>query len=189
VEKHISAGHSGSSELMGTSTNLVEVRTNAVHLVDETHAGDFVLVGLAPHSLRLRLDTGNAVEDGNGTVEDTKGALHLQGEVNVTRSIDDVDTVVVPKASGRRRGDGDATLLLLGHPVHGGTALVNLANFVRLAGVIEDTLGGGGLSGVNVGHDTNVAVLVEGSHTGSRCAPRLEVPQWSQGTSRSSAPN
>jgi hypothetical protein len=33
---------------------------------------------------------------------------------------------------------------------------VHFANFVRDAGVIEDTLGGGGLTGINVGHDANI---------------------------------
>ena len=56
----------------------------------------------------------------------------------------------VPVAGGRGGGDGDATLLLLLHPVHRRAALVHLANLVRLAGVVEDALGGGGLAGVNV---------------------------------------
>ena len=46
-----------------------EVRTNAVHLVDEADTRNVVLVGLAPHGLRLGLNTGYGVEYGNRTVE------------------------------------------------------------------------------------------------------------------------
>lgn len=70
---------------------------------------------------------------------------HLQGEVHVSWGVNDVDAVVVPHAGGCCCCDGDTTLLLLDHPVHGGSALVHLSNLVALTGVVQDTLGGGGL--------------------------------------------
>ena len=69
---------------------------------------------------------------------------------------------VAPVAGGGGRGDGDAALLLLDHPVHGGGALVDLADLVVLAGVVEDPLGRGGLARVDVGHDPDVAGLGQG---------------------------
>ena len=54
-------------------------------------------------------------------------------------------------------GDRDAALALLDHPVHLGGALVDLADLVGLAGVVEDALGRGGLARVDVGHDPDVA--------------------------------
>ena len=62
----------------------------------------------------------------------------------------------LPVAGGGRRGDGDAPLLLLGHPVHGGRAFVDLTDLVVAAGVEEDPLGRGGLARVDVGHDPDV---------------------------------
>ena len=47
----------------------VELSAGTVELVDEAHPGHAVLVRLTPNGLGLRLDTGNAVEDRNGTVE------------------------------------------------------------------------------------------------------------------------
>ena len=44
------------------SSVALEVRADAVHLVDEADARHAVLVGLAPHRLRLRLDAGDRVE-------------------------------------------------------------------------------------------------------------------------------
>jgi len=86
----------------------------------------------------------------------------------VARRIDDLDAVVhlvdrvgPVRRRGRRR-DRDAPLLLLDHPVHRGGAVVHLTNLVALAGVEEDPLGRGGLTGIDVGHDADVAGSFEG---------------------------
>jgi hypothetical protein len=72
----------------------LEVRADAVHLVDEGDARDVVLVGLAPDGLGLRLDAGDRVEQRDRAVEDAQRALDLDGEVDVARRVDDVDAVV-----------------------------------------------------------------------------------------------
>src|SRR5665213_707384 len=92
-------------------------------------------------------------------VEEQRSRRVLDGEVHVSRGVDDVDQCVVPQTGGGGRRDGDAALLLLDHPVHGGRALVDLTDLVVLAGVVEDPLGGGGLARVDVGHDPDVAGL------------------------------
>ena len=109
-----------------------------------------------------------ASKHADGTVEHAERTLHLEREVDVARGVDDVDAVILPRAGGRRGGDGDAALLLLLHPVHGGGALVHLADLVGLAGVVEDALGRGGLAGVDVRHDADVAVVLEGNLATSR---------------------
>ena len=76
-------------------------------------------------------------------------------------SIDKVDligvTVVVPEGGGCSGSDGDTTLLLLYHPVHRGGSFVHLTNLVSLSGVIKDALRRSGLTGIDVGHDADVA--------------------------------
>ena len=69
--------------------------------------------------------------------------------------------LTIPEAGGGRRLDGDAALLLLSHEVHRRGAIVGLADLVVLAGVVQDTLGGGGLAGIDVSHDADVTDLVE----------------------------
>src|SRR4051812_27718790 len=118
----------------------LEVRADAVHLVDERDPRHGVLVGLAPDGLRLRLDAGDGVEEGDRAVEHAQRALHLDGEVDVAGRVDDVDAVLAPLARRRGGGDRDATLLLLLHPVHRGGALVDLADLVRAPRVVEDPL-------------------------------------------------
>ena len=135
----------------------VEACTGAVELVDEAHARDAVLVGLTPHRLGLRLDTGDTVEHGDRTVEDAQVALDLDGEVDVPGGVDDVDLVVFPPAGRRSRRDRDATLLLLLHPVHRGAAIVDFTDLVRDTGVEEDAFGRRGLAGIDVRHDADVA--------------------------------
>ena len=158
-----------------------EVGADAVHLVDEADARHAVAVGLPPHRLRLRLDPGDGVEDGDRPVEDAQRALHLDGEVHVPRRIDDVDPVVAPEA-GRGGGcDGDTAFLLLLHPVHDGGAVVDLAEFVAYAGVEQDAFGRGGLAGIDVCHDADVAVAPERRRAGHGAAPtsgNARTPCW-----------
>src|SRR5437667_413775 len=76
--------------------------------------------------------------------------------------VDNVDPMVLPEAGGRRRCDRDAALLLLRHPIHRRRAFMDLADFIRTPGVVEDPLGGRGLTGVDMRHDADVSVSVEG---------------------------
>ncbi len=139
----------------------MELGANAVKLVDEADTRHVVTVCLVPDRLGLRLDTGDTVEDSNCTVEYAKRALHLNGEVNVTGSIDDVDDVVVPLARGGGRRDGDSALLLLRHPVHRCGAFVHLTDLVVDPGVEEDPLSRRGFARVDMRHDPDVSELGE----------------------------
>ncbi len=153
----------------------LEVGARAVHLVHEADAGDVVAVRLAPDRLGLRLDAGDGVEDGDGAVEHAQGALHLDREVDVAGRVDDVDPVALPLTGGGGRRDRDAALALLGHPVHLGRALVDLADLVRLAGVVEDALGRRRLTGIDVGHDADVARARERVFADVEPLPLLDV--------------
>ena len=139
---------------------LEEVGSGAVHLVDVGDPRNVVLVGLAPDGLGLRLDAGHGVEQRDRAVQDAEAALDLDGEVDVARRVEDVDPVAVPLAGSGGGGDRDAALLLLLHPVHDGSALVDLAHLVGAARVVEDSLCGRRLTGIDVGHDADVARLL-----------------------------
>ncbi len=129
--------------------------------------GHAVAVGLAPHRLGLGLHAGDTVEHGDCAVEDTQRTLDLDGEVDVTGGVDDVDLVVMPVTGRRGRRDRDAALLLLLHPVHRGATLVDLTDLVVDAGVVEDALGRGGLARVDMRHDPDVADLGEVGQRGA----------------------
>ena len=115
---------------------MVEIRAHAVHLVDEADARDVVLVGLPPDRFRLRLHAGHGVEHRDRAIEHAQAALHFGGEIDVSGRVDDVDLEIVPLAGRRGGRDGDATLLLLLHPIHGGSAFVDLTQLVGAPRVI-----------------------------------------------------
>ena len=123
---------------------------------------------LTPYRFGLRLDTRNPIEHCDGAIEHAKRPLDLNSEVHVSGGINDLDAMllvihrVAPERCGRGRSNRDSTLLLLNHPVHGGGAIVNLADLVGLAGVVQDALGRRGLAGIDVGHDSDISGSVEG---------------------------
>src|SRR5262249_49436106 len=100
---------------------MIEIGAPAGHLVDQGYSRNIVFVGLSPDGLRLRLNAGDRVEHGDRAVEHTKTALDLDGEIHVSGSVDDVDSVLLavplPEAGRCGGSDGDATLLFLRHPV------------------------------------------------------------------------
>ena len=90
----------------------------------------------------------------------------------MSRGVDDVDAVRLklfghtrPERGGRSRSNGNTTLLLLRHPVHGRSAIMHFTDFVVNTGVEQDTLGGRGLTGVDVSTDTDVTVTCNGCCT------------------------
>ena len=145
----------------------VEVGAGLIHLVGEDDARHAVLVALAPDGLGLRLDALVAVEHADGAVEHAQRTLDLDGEVDVAWRVDDVQAALLavaarPEAGRRSRRDRDAALGFLIHEIHGRGAVVDFADLVGLAGVIEDPLGRRRLAGIDVSHDAEVAVVLDG---------------------------
>mmetsp|Transcript_47641 Transcript_47641/g.110374 ORF Transcript_47641/g.110374 Transcript_47641/m.110374 type:complete len:424 (-) Transcript_47641:161-1432(-) len=164
----------------------VEVCPLAIHLVDKANARHAVSVGLAPDCLRLRLHTCDAIKDCHGAIQDSQCSLHFQREIHMPWGINDVYSVVVPEARSGCARDGDATLSLLRHPVHGGRALVNLTDGRLAASVEEDSLSRRRLPCIYVCHDTNVPVTLERDARLSR--DLLQLVQSRDAHSHSAAP-
>ena len=138
-----------------------EVGASAIELVDEADPGYAVAVGLPPDGLRLGFHAGDAVEHDDRAVEHAQAPLDLHRKVHVPGRIDDVDAMIAPEGGCRRGRDGDAPLLLLGHPVHRRRAVMDLAGLVDLLGVEEDPFSNCRLARVDVGDDADVAIAIE----------------------------
>ena len=73
--------------------DVVEVGAGNIHLIDVDHARNIVMVRLTPHRFRLGLDAALGAENGHAAVQHAQAALHLGGEVDMARRIDDVDAL------------------------------------------------------------------------------------------------
>ncbi len=139
---------------------MLEVGAHLVHLVDEANARNPVLIGLPPDGFRLRLDSVHGIEHGAGAIEHAQRTLDLSGEVDVAGGVDDIDANIFPDTGSGGGGDGDAALLLLRHPVHRRRAFMDLTNAVRASCIEQDALRGGGLTGIDVGHDADISATI-----------------------------
>ena len=148
--------------LLNLANHIEEVGPRTVHLVHVAQTRHIVFVSLTPNGFRLRLNTTYSTESHHGTIQNTKRTLHLYGKVHVPRGVYQVDFVLIalvrPISGSCCRSDSDTTLLLLNHPVHSSSTIVHLTDFVCQTGVVQDTLGGSCLTGIDVRHDTDVSV-------------------------------
>ncbi len=92
------------------------------------------MVAWTPTVFGLWLNACNCVEDCNCAVQNTKRTLNLSGSQRAW-GVDDLTTWSFQEASGSC-GSGYAALLLLNHPVHIASNVVDLTNLVGLTGVV-----------------------------------------------------
>src|SRR5208337_4244808 len=150
------------------------IGAGAIHLVDEGDSWDGIPLHLAIDGDRLRLDASHGAEDQHSSVEHAERPLDLDGEVDVARSVDDVDRLVVPVDSGRSRGDRDPSLLLQLHVVHHGPFTLDLLDHVGTARVIEHALRQCGLARVDVGGDSDVSIVFQVFHSQNILSPQTK---------------
>src|SRR6266566_288838 len=138
-----------------------EVSTDTVHFINETDTGDIIFIGLTPDCFGLWFNTSDGIEDNNPTVEDAQRTFDLGRKVHVAGGIDNVDAVIKPETCSSGRGNRDAALLLLGHPVHSSSPFMHLTHTVNFLSVEEDTLSRGGFTSINMSDDTNITSFFE----------------------------
>ena len=160
--------------VMDHAQNVKEVCTHDVHFVHVDHTWNFVVISLSPNGFRLWFNTALCAHNGYRTVQYTQGTLNFYGEVNMARGVDDIDTVAFPVAGGCSGSNGNTTFLLLNHPVHGRAAVMSLTNFMVNTGVVQDTLGGGSFTSIDVSHNTDVTGEFKGYVSWHICPPPIQ---------------
>ncbi len=85
----------GAEHILDLADNLEEVGSGAVHFVYVTDTGHIVFVGLTPDSLALGLNATHCAESSHCSVEHTQRTFHLHGEVDVPRSVDKIDLILL----------------------------------------------------------------------------------------------
>ncbi len=132
-----------------------------IHFVNEADPRNIVPICLSPHRLRLWLHSGHGIEHHHSAIQNTEGALHFSGEIDVTGRIDDVNLMLSPVAGNGRRRDGDAAFALLFHPIGHRRTVVHVAHAVRATRIEQDPLGRRGLARIDVGDDPDIPYLFE----------------------------
>ena len=75
--------------------------------------------------------------------------------------VDDIYAMALPECGSSSGGNGDTSLLLLLHPVHCRGTIMGLTDLMSSTGVEQNTLGGGGLTSVNVGHNADITGILK----------------------------
>ena len=146
----------------------VEIRAHDIHLVDINHTRNLILISLSPYGFCLRLNAALCAQNGNRTIQYTQRTLNFYCEVNVSRCINDVDSVACPVCSSSSGSNCDTALLLLCHPVHCSGTLVGFTNLMVDTGVEQNTLSCRSLTSIDVRHDTNVSGFFQGTISSHR---------------------
>ncbi|KAF5036812.1 hypothetical protein DSECCO2_571230 [anaerobic digester metagenome] len=76
--------------------NIVVIGSGSVNLVYKRDSGDFITLCLVPYGFTLGLHTAYSAEQGNHAVDYTQGTFHLNGKINVTGSVNNIDLRSVP---------------------------------------------------------------------------------------------
>jgi hypothetical protein len=92
----------------------------------------------------------------------------------VTWSVNDIDAMIQPEAGCRGGRNGNAALLLLGHPVHRSGPFMHLTNAVNFLGVEENPFRGRCLPRIDMRNDSDIARSFEGIFSAGHV-----LPQWS----------
>jgi len=168
---HIADGfhrnHRGREPPLECLDNPLVVGAGPVDLVDEDQRRDAEPPESAEQERRLGLDAFDRRNHEDRAVEDTEDAFDLRDEVGMARRVDQVDREVAHEERGDRGPDRDPALALEIEGVGLGGAGVDAADVVDGAGGVEQLLAEGGLTGVDVGEDSEI----ERAH-GASCLPR-----------------
>ena len=137
-----------------------EVGTRTVHLIYITDTWNIILVSLTPYSFWLRFYTTYRTISCNSTIQHTQRTFYLSSKIYVSRSIDQVDFIlvacIVPISGCGSRSNSNTTFLLLFHPVHRSSTIMNFTDLVSQTSIIQNTFWSSGFTSIDVGHDTDV---------------------------------
>ena len=154
----------GNIILTQKSTTLKEVVVKAPLIRRDA---DRIILNVAANPLSANKDAQELLKTAPG-VWATDDALSIYGQggtavyiddrkVNMSGCIDNVDTILLPVAGCSGGGDCDTSLLLLLHPVHRSSTVVNFAELMCLARIEKYSFRSGGLTRIDMSHYTNIS--------------------------------
>jgi len=160
TDRHNDRTRISAQNVLHLANNFEEVGTRTVHFINVCDTRHVIFISLTPNGFGLRFNATYCTVSSNGAVKNTQRTLYLSGKVNVSRGINQVDfisiTGIFPTSGSSGGSDSDTTFLLLLHPVHCSGTIVYLTDFVGQTRIKQNTFRGCCLSGIDVGHDTDI---------------------------------
>src|SRR6056300_167656 len=95
TNRHVNGHRVAVETITKLSDDTLKIRSRTIHFIDEDHSRYFILVGLTPDRLGLRLNTGGATKHHYRAIEDAERTLNLNREVDVSGGIDDIDSMLI----------------------------------------------------------------------------------------------
>ena len=115
----------------------MEIRVLAIHLVEEEHARQFLLLREVPELLCLDLDARMRRDDDDGGVSRIHGLDGLTDEIGIPRRVEEVQLAVAPFAGRELRLHRQMALLFLRAGIEQARAVIDAAAALRRARVEE----------------------------------------------------
>ena len=116
--------------------SIKKIRSNSIHFIHECNSRNAVFICLAPHRFRLRFNTTDRTKKSNCSVEHTQRSFDLGCKINVSRSINYINPMVIPKASSCCGSNSYASFFFLFHPVHSSGAFMHFTHPMQLTGIV-----------------------------------------------------
>ena len=116
---------------------------------------------MPPNGLGLGLHTAHGTKHSNHPIQHPHGALDFNSEINVTRGVNDIDSVFFPTCGNSRSRDCDASLPFLLHPISDGGTIVHLTHLMDYPRIEKDPFCRRGLARINMRGNTNISNSVQ----------------------------
>ena len=135
----------------------IKVSSISIHLVYIDDCRNFILCRLTPNSFCLWLNLVTSRKNQNRTIKNLQRTFNFNCEVNVSRSVDDVDLVTFPETSCTSRSNCNTSFLFLSHPVHRSCTVVNFTDLVIFSGIEQNSFSCCCFTSINMGHNSDVS--------------------------------
>jgi hypothetical protein len=150
--------HRGRTQpVLNLGENAVGIRSCAVQLVNESQSRDLIPISLMPDGFALRLYAFDAGKNNHSSVQNAEASFHFGSKVYMPRGIDQIDLAVVPGKSGCSGRYRNSSFTFIGPEIHNGCAVVNFPDFMDLAGIVQESLGGSGFPRIDMRYDPNIS--------------------------------
>ena len=133
----------------------------AIELIDERHPRNTILVGLSPNGFALCFHPFSRAENNHSAVENSQAPLHFRCEIDVPRSIEQIDVNVFPVKRHTGRINRDPAFLLFLVIVGRRRSTIDFSNAMLRTAKKQHPLGNRRLSGIDMSDDSDVSQIFE----------------------------